>query len=312
MVYVVDKTRSDGVAFRLCEQIKTDLPIVLVSRSEELNFNEEILNLRGKPYVMLDFTELGYDWNMEFGHHFGVNTDKFPGVFHMDKWKVFDDFVRDNPPILTFCRELLKEDVKENVLPISYPCFIEPIPIQTKEEFNNRFFEIFYSFGISHEYRKELHAQIWAKSGQYGYSVSDNLFTLDQFINAEKQAKKWLSCHIPWYSRQPIETITKINGLAKISISIAGAGTRCFRHSESPVNSVMMLWNDAVAWPRGMEWIHNVNSIKCNMGNEIECVVEALSNPNLYDIYLAGVENIDKYRIDRYCSEYIEPLINNS
>lgn len=311
MILNIDNNRSDGVAHAFISNLNVDIPIVLVSRSERLDFNESILSLAGKKWIMIDYTELGWDWDMEFGHHFGVNTDKFPGVFDMDKWNVFDDFVKDNLPELIFCRELLKSDVSEKLLPIQYPCFISSYPAQTKEQFDNRILQTFYSFGISHEYRKELHGKIWAKSGQYGYSVCDNLFLFNQFVNEERGSLKWLSVHIPHWARQPVETILQINELSKISISIAGAGRTCFRHAESPVNSVMLMWEDEIAWNKGMEWVHNENCIKCKQGEEVEAIVEALKNPNLYDIYLAGMINVDKYRFNNYLP-YLENIINKA
>lgn len=311
MIFNIDNNRSDGVAHAFISKLNVDIPIVLVSRSESLNFNKDILSLSGKKWIMIDYTELGWDWDMEFGHHFGVNTGKFPGVFEMDKWQIFDDFVKDNPPALIFCRELLQEDISENILPIQYPCFVPVVPIVTKEEFDNRVLQVFYSFGISHEYRKDLQGQIWAKSGQYGYSVCDNLFLFNQFVIEEGSHPKWLSVHIPHWARQPVETIIQINGLAKISISIAGAGRTCFRHAESPVNSVMLMWEDNIAWNKGMEWVHNVNCIKCKQGYEVETIIEALNNPNLYEIYKAGVENVDKYRFHKYLP-YLESLINKA
>jgi len=306
MVITVDKTRTDGTAHNFLNNLKTDIPIVLVARSENLDFNEQVLSLAGKKWVLANFNELGWDWSMEFGHHFGVNTDKFPNAFNYEKWKVFDDFVRDNPPVLTFERELLKEDIKNNVLPICYPCFINPQPIQTKEEFNNRILEVFYSFGISHEYRKTIQGNIWAKSSQYGYSVCDNLFLLDHFIHFEKDNRKWLSVHIPWWARQPIEVITERNGWAKISISPAGSGRNCFRHSESPVNSVMLMWDDNLAWHE--EWVHGVNCLKCEQGKEVETCIEWLAKDELYDIYLNGMITVDKYRVNNYLN-YLEQQI---
>lgn len=310
-ILTVDRQRNDGVGHTLAGKLNVNMPIVFVSRSESLDFNEEVLSLKGKKYCLIDFTELGYDWHREYGHHWGVNTDKFPGVFHMDKWRVFDDFIKENPPAITFCRELLEEDVKDNVLPISYPCFIPPQPIQTFEQFNNRIWEVFYTFGISHEYRKELHGAIWAKSGKYGYTVADNIYLLDHFIANEHNPRKWASIHIPWWSRQPYEVINERNGSAKISISIAGAGRSCFRHTEAPVNSVMLMWEDNLAWHK-KDWIHGVNCIKCEQGKEIEMAVEWLEMPkNLYQVYLEGMKTVDKFRFENYVP-YLESLINKA
>lgn len=307
-VYSVDKNRSDGVAFQYLQQLNTDISVVLVSRSEDLCFNEEILKLKGCKWLLVDYIELGWQWDMKFSHKFGSNLDKFPDVFRSG-WNVFEQFMAETPPILTFQRELLKAEVTDKVLPISYPCFIPPMPIQSKKDFDNRLFDVFYNFGISNEYRKELHGEIWKQSGKYGYSVADNMYTLNQFIQNE-HGKKWISAHTPHYLREPIETVMNVQGNAKISISLPGSGISCFRNCESPVNSTMLMQDDNLAWSH--EWVHNKTCIKAKKGSEIEAAIEALSNPNLYDIYVEGVKYLDHFRVDNYCKKYIEPLINNA
>lgn len=311
MIITVSKTRNDGVGFELAQRLNVNIPIVFVSLQEDLDFNENILSLKGKPYCLVSFVELGYNWDRTNSHQFGVNTEQFPDVFHIDSWKVFDDFVKENPPKISFYREMLQSQVSDTVLPISYPCFIPPQPIHTKEQFNNRIWEVFYTFGISHEYRKELHGAIWANSGKYGYCVADNLYLLDHFITNEKNPHKWVSIHIPWWARQPMEVITERNGSAKISISIAGAGRSCFRHLESPTNSAMLMWEDDTAWHK-QDWIHGVNCIKCEQGKEIETAIEWLNKPDeLYNIYIEGMKTVDKFRFHNYIP-YLEDLINKA
>lgn len=311
MIITVSKTRNDGVGYALCEKLKVNLPIVFVSLSEDLDFNEQVLGLAGKPYCLISFVEMGWNWSREIGHQFGVNTDQFPEVFHMESWKVFDDFVRDNPPTISFYRELLQEQATDKILPISYPCFIPQQHIQTFEGFINRPLDVFYTFGISHEYRKDLHGQIWQQAGKYGYSVCDNLYYLELFLQNEHNPKRWFSANIPHYARQPIEVITERNGSAKISICVAGAGRNCFRHLEVPVNSVMMMWEDNTAWHQ-KDWVHGENCIKCEQGTEIETAVEWLKRPErLYKIYLNGMQTVDKFRFDNFIP-HLENIINKA
>lgn len=310
MIYTVSKDRNDGVGYALAEKLNVKYPIVFVSLQEELNFNEEVLSLKGKPYILIDFTELGYDWDRNFGHHFGVNTDRFPNQYKLETWKVFDDFVRENPPVLTLCRELLMNDVTATTLPICYPCFLPPHPIQSYEQFNNRPFETIFSWGLSHEYRKTLHGLIWQMAGKYGYSVCDNLYYINGFLQHEGSNKKWLTLNVPHYARIPMEEFIKINGMAKISVSIAGAGRNCFRHTESPVNSAMLLWEDNLAWD--YKWEDGVNCIKCTQGSEINTIIEYLNKPELlYEIYKKGVETVDFYRFENYIP-FLERQINNA
>ncbi len=307
MIIIADaKGRTDGSAHDFLQKVNSHLPIVLVSKVDDFVFNEELLKL--DKYILIDYVEMGWNWDMEHGHIWGVNTALFPNVFSSSEWFKFEKFVQSNPPVLTFQRELLFEDVTETVLPIEYPSILPAYPIHTKEQFNNRPFETFFCWGLSHEYRKTLHGNIWQQSGKYGYVVSDSIFYINEFLNGETNPHKWLTYNIPWYARQTMDVIMQINGQCKISVCIAGAGRKCFRHSESPANSVMLMWEDDLAW--SYDWQHGINCLKCKQGEEIETIIEGLNNHNLYDIYLNSVKTLAKYQVDTYIKEYIEPLIN--
>jgi len=117
---------------------------------------------------------------------------------------------------------------------------------QSKEEFDLRPIKANFIWGLSHEYRKTLHAEIWQRSGELGYVVCDNISNIVPFIQKEDNPKKWVTANTPWYARHDMNIITSVNTLSKISISIAGAGRHCFRHSESPMASVMFLWDDGI------------------------------------------------------------------
>lgn len=311
MIYTVSKVRNDGAGYALAEKLNVKMPIVFVSLSEDLDFNEAVLELAGKSYCLISYVELGWGWDRKLGHRFGVNTQDFPKVFHWDKWKVFDDFVRDNPPLISFYRELLQEQVTGKILPISYPCFVPQQRVHTFEEFNNRIFEVFYSFGISHEFRKNIHANIWTGSSKYGYTVADNLYLLEHFIANDSNPHKWASIHIPWWSRQPMEVITERMMSGKIGISPAGAGRCCFRHLETPAVSAMIMWDDNTAWHQ-KDWIHGENCIKCEQGTEVETAIEWLKHPDrLYKIYLNGMQTVQKFRFENYVP-FLENVINKA
>lgn len=308
MVVVSDlKGRTDGSAYDFLQKVDNPLPIVLVSWVEDFVFNPALLSVR--DYVLVCFCEYGYDALMNDTHLWGVNSENFTR-YYSEGYRQFDEWVKGNPPKIIFKRELLKKDAVGNVHSIQYTCLHDVPPVQSKEEFDNRVLQVFYSWGLSHEARKTVHSNIWRDAGYYGYAVCDNLFYLDGFIQNEACKWKWLTVNIPHYYRQPIETILQINGLAKISISIAGAGRVCFRHCEAPINSVMYMWEDEIKW--AYEWVHSVNCIKSKEGNEIETIIGALQNHNLYDIYLAGTENVKKYQVNNYINNYILPIINKT
>jgi hypothetical protein len=83
----------------------------------------------------------------------------------------------------------------------------------------------------------------------------------------------------------------------------------------------MLKQKDPLAW--SFPWIGGVNCIESFVGGsiesikgldwspEIEEIEKALLLPNLYDIYLAGMENCDKYRLGRYIEEYLRPKIES-
>jgi hypothetical protein len=309
MIYVANAAgTTDGVMYNVLNRINTEIPIVLVTRPDDFKFNEDLRRL--DKYILVDMVENGWNFDWARGtHFFGNNTEYFADLFPSEEWMKFENFVVGNQPIKYLKREMLKQDATDYYQPINYPCWSEIPTPQTREDFNSRPFEVFFNFGISHEYRKELHGEIWKKSGFYGYSVCDNYQQLNGFLAHEGNSKKWLSIHAPHYYRLPIENVLQINGMAKISVSLPGAGRSCFRHAESPVNSVMLMRKDDMKW--SYDWIDEVNCIKCEEGEEIATMIEYLASYRLYDIYLQGVENCKNYCIDNYINKYLLPIINS-
>jgi hypothetical protein len=295
---------TDGSAFDLLSHVKSDVPIVLVSKADNFVFNEELLRL--DKYVLACYVEYGWNWNFITSHIWGENTGLFMDAFDKnEEYLKFDDFVQKNPPILQFKRELFAPDVRDNVLPIEYAARFEPAPIESREYFNGRPIDVFFSWGLSNEKRKWLHADIWKESSKYGYSVCDNLYHLHKFL-VEERSKKWITANIPHYARVEMDKILYINGLSKISISPDGAG-KCFRHGESPLNAVMATPHNGLAW--SYPWIDLNNCIVYREGYAVQEIADMLKRKELYDIYVAGVENARNYYLPNYVQNYLEPKI---
>ena len=307
MIISPDKKGTiDPVVYDIVKHIKSDIPIVPITRVENFEFNDDLLNL--DRYALIDMEELGWNWDMKTTHFFGRNTYYFKESYEGDEWQKFDDFIGDRQPLLYFKRELLSKDVRNGVLPIEFPAF-NPIPEpQTKEQFDKRLLEVCNTWGLSHEGRKRIHGEIWQKAGNHNYIVCDNVAFVNAFISKETHHKKWVTANVPWYARYEMSTILGLSGISKISCSWAGAGRKCFRHTESSVNSVMAMWDDGLEW--SFDWVNNVNCIKCEEGKEIEAIAEALGNPYLYEIYLAGVEQCRRYYLPNYI-EHLEKIINS-
>jgi hypothetical protein len=304
----------DGTVYRICEQIKSPIPIVPITRINDFKFNTDLFRLA--DYVLLDFIEYDWNWNFEKSgtHLFGHNSSEFHH-FNTDEWKKFDTWVNENPPKVYFKRELLNVDNSPsflNVVPIDYPCWLQQLPpIVSKEEFNKRPLDLFWFWGRSHEERLKLHGEIWMYASEKGYSVCDNLTYLPHFLQHES-GKKMVTVNIPHYCRIPIEAILGVNGLSKISVALPGAGRKTFRGTgESPVNSVVLMMEDNLAYSYPFE--HKKNCLKFEeFGQELDVMEDALNNPNLYDIYVNGVKNCENYLIENYTKNYIERIINES
>lgn len=306
IIFATSTGTIDSVYHTLIRHLNLSMNIVLVSWDENFTFNNELKKI--KDYVLMCYCEYGYDWDLEKSgsHIWGKNSAKFPRYYTGD-WVKFDNWVKENPPKVTFKRELLAKDVSHEIKPVDYPATVNPYPIQTKEEFLNRPITGSYYFGRSHEGRLILHGNIWVGATKYGYSVCDNLNYFNHFMHHE-QGKKYVSFNIPHYVRQPIETIMTINGLSKIGIVPFGAGIKTFRAAEVCCNAVMLMWEDDLAW--SFDWVHGVNCLKCKQGEEVETIENWASDERLYSIYVEGVKNWENYRTENYINNYLLPIIN--
>lgn len=311
MVIVANKTGEvDSAYHSLVRHIQTDIPIVMVSWSDNFVFNDELLSV--KDYILICYCEYGWDFEIKESHIWGKNTDTVKPRYGGDEWDKFDNWVKENSFKLLFKRELLAKDVSDTVKPIDYTTHLHPIPIQTEEEFNARPLSAAYYFGRSNEKRLLAQSLIWKGATQYGYSVCDNIYYFDGFMKYES-GKKYFSAHIPHYYRVQIENVLAINGLAKVGLVPHGAGIKTFRAAEVPCNSVMLMWDDNLAWGGG-EWKPAVNCFKCKPGYEVETIemINKLPPDKLHQIYKAGVETWDKYRTENYITDYLLPIINKA
>jgi hypothetical protein len=305
MLIVADaKGVTDGVMHQVCEKINSPIPIVLVAWSHRFRLNKELLSL--KDFLLVDVCEYGYDHVMTDSHIFGGNSEKFSRYYSKD-WIDFDNWVKENPPKLLLKRELMKKDVSDTVKPIDYPCFFASKEIQSKEAFDGRPVSSFFYWGRSHEARLRLHSNIWKAASEKGFSVCDNINYFDKFI-MEEDGRKWVTLWIPHYGRMDMKEILGRQNFSKTSIALPGAGVKTFRHCESSVNSVMVKWKDELAW--SYDW-NEANCILTEEGKEIEDIEAALQNPNLYEIYLKGIENCQKYSLPNYI-KHIESIIKQT
>lgn len=320
MIVSPDKKGTlDHPTLRILQEINIDVPIVPVNMFSGYDFNEDLYKL--DKWVLVDMAEYGANqWQRNETHIWGVNSENYKQC-DTDEWRKFDNFIKEKPPIVYFKRELLKKDLTGNIYPIDFAAFFATPPIQTEQEFNNRLLELFNSWGYSHELRRAIHGYIFVHATTSGIEVVDNFPSIEKQISERNGNKRtWATIFTPYWQRQEMQTVFHYQGMSKLSLSLAGAGAKCFRHSEASLNSVMVMEDNDIAW--SYDWVDGFNCIKFPKAKDfeeikglkgqyrvIEAIEAALKRNDLYEIYKNGVATCEKYRLDLYAKNYLEPII---
>lgn len=302
--------------------LKTEANLVPVTINRPYVFNVELNDL--KDWVLIDYCEYGAnDWDRKNTHIWGKNTlffSHFANSSDIDEWMKFDEFVAHNPPRLTFKRELLKKDMSATVRPIEYPAFQGPFPIQSQGQFDDRPITIYNVWGWSHEARRRLHGEIWEAGAMRGWNVVDNFSDIP--VEIGKGGPLFVTIYAPHYRRADMELVMRYNGMSAVSVSLPGAGVKCFRHAEASANAVMYMHEDELAW--SYPWIRNENCLKSDLRiymdeirgvghqSDIFYLEASLRDIDLYQVYLNGMKNHSNYIYKNYLSNYLEPLINQN
>lgn len=292
-----------------CETVEeADVVVIPVSFIPSAEINPRVLELQ-KPWVMIDFLEYFNLWDEETTHVIGVND---PPVDHYktDQWNVLHEWVRANPPIVYFKRELLAKDRTETLLPAEWPCSIPIPPLQSQEEFNARAFEVFNCWGLSNYKRAKFHGEIFSGMGEHRLHVASSFEQMD-YLSANRHemgdSRPWATIFTPHFMRISIDLLMVRQTMAKVACSFPGSGTKCFRHTEASVGCIMALPSDPMAW--GIPWLHGDNCIRMTADNEFHSLVHDIPNLDLYGIYVRGDEAIRRYQSTRYVNEYMIPNI---
>lgn len=308
MILSADKNRYDPTVMNVFSGVRSTIPIVLITRIDDYEFNPELLKL--KDWICADYVE--YEWdksNFKNTHIFGQNTHDFKYRFPREQWELFDKWVKNNPPKLYLKRELLEKDATEKIVSSTYPCFTELQPIQTREQFEARPIELFHYFGRSHEARIVFQGNAHLYSSKAGIDLVDNMYYLQGYLNQQGEHRRtWVSLHIPHFSRVDLSQLFKIGSLSKLGLSMPGCGKRCFRDSEIPVTSIPVFQDSGIDFP--FKWVHGENCIMYQGDDPIPAIEAALKRTDLYEIYLNAQKNIANYQIRNY-TRYLENLINS-
>lgn len=274
--------------------------VVPITRLHDFKFDLRI----GGPWVLVDFTEFGWDWKQDTSYLWGVNRldhEWFKG----DEWRKLDDFILKNPPILTFQRELLEKDVSDKHLPIEYLNYSQPVTPDTEEQFSKRPVDVMFNWGRSHEARPKLHGDIFRESGRYGYSVVSQWDHIERQCAENNPGGVWCAIHTPHFARIDCREAIEWFGKCKIVVAMNGCGVKTFRHGEIP-NSIVASPMDELAWKASPRVWLSVDHIR-----ELKKVLDGDWDASPYGLYMDSIEYADSLRPERYIAEYIKPEIRS-
>lgn len=289
-----------------------DAVLVPVTRLPGFKFNPDLDRIH-KPWVLVDFTELGWQWDQKEGHYWSRNTDLFSCFQdNIDEWYKFDVFVGTNPPDLMFIRELLQDDVSERAQPIDYLCYGFIPPPQSKAQFDARPLQILNYWGRSSEHRMCLHGSFFefARDAAFGgYEVVTQFDHIRPALQHLKGASLVASIHTPWYARTPMDLVFSYQEMAKVSIAMPGDGVKTFRDAEAPVNAVMAKPADNLA--RAYPWSDSNSIVMPPVGEPVPAfdVWQNSNRDDLYEVYVNGVQNACRYTPNHYIKNHITPKL---
>jgi hypothetical protein len=231
-------------------------------------------------YVLIDFME---------PHAPSEEYDKF--------WA----WVKENPPILTFRRELDKRSVSPVVKPIEWACYLTPPERSEHAQYDARPIDVLFLWGYSHAQRPKLHGDIFREGlTKYGINV------IDQWDKWNGK-KCWLTIYAPYWKRIPMPEIIGLMQQAKITVAMPGNGKKTFRHAEC-VGTLMAMQRDSLAW--AYPW-DDTNSIGLVQEMDFYSLLKATERTDLYDIYNSCCVNMSKYSAETYTRDYVLKAIES-
>lgn len=273
---------------------EADVVVLPVSFFESYVFNPDVARIK-KPIVVIDYLEISWNY-FDNNKTFILGRNELPEKLQTPEWQMLDAVLGAQPPILTFKRELMESARAPNIRPIEYLCTQPSPPLQTKEQFDARPFEVFSSWGYSHPMRPAIHGEIFGAMGTRGINVVSDFC---QIPNMPQMNRTWLSFYSPFWCRKPMAEVMALQQQAKISLSLYGAGRKSFRDGESPIGSIMARPFEVPQLAWSFPWTDQ-NSLHFREHAAIEDLDAFTRRGDLYDIYLAGQENVGNYRADRY------------
>jgi hypothetical protein len=271
-----------------------------------------------KPIIVFDHTE-GLWQNFILGQTDGANapheyyelheTLKFMDVRAYFKRELFNGWFHD--PCNCKCQIYPLDWVLSGAV---FP------PVDSREQFEKRPIDILMSWGYSSEDRPRLMGELLKQAGRFGAHFCLTEEDLDRAL-AEKRERIFALLHTPHYRRIHFSKLFQWQQQAKVSISLKGAGYKCFRDCEAPHNSIMARQEpNAVVW--SYPWINRDNCLGLPINQDFSLSVGAavdylfhslrIEQGALYNIYLRGMENNLKYHAAEYSRNYLLPKIQEA
>jgi hypothetical protein len=273
-----------------------DLTAVPVSYVPNYRFNPELENIK-TPIVVFDFLEYFNFYNHRT-HLLGVG--ELPVNMKDDsEWQKLNEFFRSRQVHRYFKRELFAHDAPEGILPLEWPCYMDPWPREDQTQFDGRQFPVFNCWGHSNSARPHFHSGVYELMAEGKIDVCSSWDQLDAFNGG------WVSLHTPSSHRRHFNEVLLWQSRSKTSVTLPGSGVKCFRSTESPVNTIPVMADDDCKW--SIPWINGENCLRVGDATPAHDLHRRLSDDRLHQIYLNAQDTIDQYRTHRYINEYIIP-----
>lgn len=323
---------------------EADLVFIVITHFEDYEPDFELferITASCKRIVVVDYIEYGWD-KTDTDHIFGINTEEYIKYFSCKEYIHLDAFLKANIDkiLIYFKRELplnSKVSAAFKILPIDYtgilktlPKSIPPIPFEeydkpdSFEEFNSRPIDILMIYGKSNPSREQLHGEIMKQAHNNGWNIINNAHTLNNPEMTENGVlrKTYRSTGEPikklvvllyqqHFERMPMAACLKLQQMAKITVSLNGCGRKCFRHAEASYNSVMALQENGLQWAYPWTTDNSIILTNCTNSTLIDTVfsVDTLRHEMdekliLYNIYLNGIANWEKYETKYYTENH--------
>jgi len=281
-----------------------DAVIVPISYFENFRFNESLYHIK-KPIVIVDFME--YFGFLPLGETHLFGSPFLPRNLDMkEEWMKLNGWANDVSQSSIYFKRELFGDCEGNAHPIEWPCIHPAWPIEGKEAFNSRPFEVFYNWGYSNHLRPQMQASIFSLMAAGKIDVISNFDHVDAKIHEPQP--KWIAIHSPHTHRKNFTEIALRQAQSKCSISLPGSGVCCFRSVEAPLHTVPVICDYGKRW--SIPWVFGENCIKLHQSCvSAQTVQEEMEDYDLHQIYVNAQETLDRYRSTRYINEYFIPTL---